>query len=60
MTNAVLEKSILFQKVKTETPNLEFSKTSLGRYLFAFGEYLYNRSPKLRAKNILQFLAIVT
>ena len=43
-----------------EEQRSEFPKTFFGGYLFAFVEYLCNCSPKIKIKNIKNFIAILT
>ena len=42
-----------------EEQNSEFPKTFYGRYLFAFVEYLCNRSLKIKTKNIKNYSSIL-
>ena len=42
-----------------EEQNSEFPKTFFGGYLFVFVEYVYNRSPKIKTKNIKHYSPIL-
>ena len=45
--------------VLAEEQNSEFSKTFFGGCLFVFVEYLCNRSPKIKTKNIKNYSSIL-
>ena len=43
-----------------EEQNSEFPKSFFGGHLFAFVEYLCNRSPKIKTKNIKKYSSILS
>ena len=45
--------------VLAEEQNSEFPKKFFGEYLFVFVEYLCNRSPKIKTKNIKNYSSIL-